>query len=72
MTQSKEVKIVASNLNVVKKALEVYQWEMQKYLNELPFVIPLKLYWIEHAVFGEIPNDPSGTLVFSNHSLGWS
>lgn len=22
-------------------------------------------------MFGEIPNDLSGTLVFSNHSLGW-
>lgn len=25
---------------------------------------------MEHVVFGELPSDLSGTLVFSNHSLG--
>ncbi|XP_019303927.2 cilia- and flagella-associated protein 44 isoform X1 [Panthera pardus] len=69
-TLSKKVKIVATNLNAAEEALEAYQREKQQRLNELLVVVPLKLHQIEHIVFGEIPNDLSGTLVFSNHSLG--
>ncbi|XP_045641123.1 cilia- and flagella-associated protein 44 isoform X3 [Ursus americanus] len=69
-TLSKKVKVVATNLNVAEEALEAYQREKQQRLNELLVVIPLKLHQVEHVVFGEIPNDLSGTLVFSNHSLG--
>ncbi|XP_077628012.1 cilia- and flagella-associated protein 44 [Crocuta crocuta] len=69
-TLSKKVKIVATNLNAAEEALEAYQREKQQRLNELIVVIPLKLHQMEHIVFGEIPNDLSGTLVFSNHSLG--
>ncbi|XP_029795183.1 cilia- and flagella-associated protein 44 [Suricata suricatta] len=68
-TLSKKVKIVATNLNAAEKALEAYQREKQQQLNELLVVVPLKLHQIEHIVLGEIPNDLSGTLVFSNHSL---
>uniref|UniRef100_A0A8D2C9B5 Cilia and flagella associated protein 44 n=1 Tax=Sus scrofa TaxID=9823 RepID=A0A8D2C9B5_PIG len=67
---SKKVKIVATNLNAAEEALEAYQREKQQQLNELLVVIPLKLHQIEHVVYGEIPSDLSGTLVFSNHSLG--
>ncbi|XP_038318346.1 cilia- and flagella-associated protein 44 isoform X1 [Canis lupus familiaris] len=66
---SKKVKIVATNLNAAEEALEAYQREKQQRLNELMIVIPLKLHQIEHVVFGEIPSDLSGTLVFSNQSL---
>ncbi|KAF6117976.1 cilia and flagella associated protein 44 [Phyllostomus discolor] len=69
-TLSKKVKIVATNLNAAEEALEAYQREKQQRLNELLVVIPLKLHQIEYVVFGEIPGDLSGTLVFSNHSLG--
>ncbi|XP_004675512.1 PREDICTED: cilia- and flagella-associated protein 44 [Condylura cristata] len=68
-TLSKKVKIVATNLNTAEAALEAYQREKQQRLNELLVVIPLKLHQIEYVIFGEIPNDLSGTLVFSNHSL---
>ncbi|XP_037381439.1 cilia- and flagella-associated protein 44 [Talpa occidentalis] len=68
-TLSKKVKIVATNLNAAEAALEAYQREKQQRLNELLVVIPLKLHQIEYVIFGEIPNDLSGTLVFSNHSL---
>ncbi|XP_006742095.1 cilia- and flagella-associated protein 44-like, partial [Leptonychotes weddellii] len=64
------VKVVAANLNVAEEALEAYQREKQQRLNELLVVIPLKLHQVEYVAFGEIPNDLSGTLVFSNHSLG--
>uniref|UniRef100_A0A671DQ09 Cilia- and flagella-associated protein 44 n=1 Tax=Rhinolophus ferrumequinum TaxID=59479 RepID=A0A671DQ09_RHIFE len=66
---SKKVRHVATNLNAAEEALEAYQREKQQRLNELLVVIPLKLHQIEHVVFGEIPSDLSGTLVFSNHSL---
>ncbi|XP_059777116.1 cilia- and flagella-associated protein 44 isoform X2 [Balaenoptera ricei] len=69
-TLSKKVNIVATNLNMAEEALEAYQREKQQRLNELLVVIPLKLHQIEYVVFGEIPSDLSGTLVFSNHSLG--
>ncbi|XP_044627520.1 cilia- and flagella-associated protein 44 isoform X1 [Equus asinus] len=69
-TMSKKVKIVGTNLNAAEEALEAYQREKQQRLNELLVVIPLKLHQIEYVVFGEIPTDLSGTLVFSNHSLG--
>ncbi|XP_035299446.1 cilia- and flagella-associated protein 44 [Cricetulus griseus] len=69
-TLSKKVKVVAANLNAAEEALEAYQREKQQRLNELLVVIPLKLHQIEYMVFGEIPTDLSGTLVFSNHSLG--
>ncbi|XP_060226448.1 cilia- and flagella-associated protein 44 [Meriones unguiculatus] len=68
-TISKKVKVVATNLNAAEEALEAYQREKQQRLNELLVVIPLKLHQIEYMVFGEVPNDLSGTLVFSNHSL---
>ncbi|XP_074260450.1 cilia- and flagella-associated protein 44 isoform X3 [Saimiri boliviensis] len=68
-TLSKKVKIVAANLNAAEEALEAYQREKQQRLNELLVVIPLKLHQIEYVVFGEIPSDLSGTLVFSNHAL---
>ncbi|XP_007453209.1 PREDICTED: WD repeat-containing protein 52, partial [Lipotes vexillifer] len=68
-TLSKKVKIVATNLNMAEEALEAYQREKQQRLNELLVVIPLKLHQIEYVVFGEIPSDLSGTLVFSNRSL---
>ncbi|KAK1343893.1 hypothetical protein QTO34_014449 [Cnephaeus nilssonii] len=68
-TLSKKVKIVATNLNAAEEDLEAYQREKQQQLNEILVVIPLKLHQIEHVVFGEIPTDLSGTLVFSNHSL---
>ncbi|XP_058517882.1 cilia- and flagella-associated protein 44 isoform X3 [Ochotona princeps] len=67
---SKKVKVVAANLNTAEEALEAYQREKQQRLNELLVVMPLKLHQIEYMVFGEIPSDLSGTLVFSNHSLG--
>ncbi|KAM5276565.1 cilia- and flagella-associated protein 44 isoform 2-T2 [Hipposideros larvatus] len=66
---SKKIKNVATNLNAAEEALEAYQREKQQRLNELLVVIPLKLHQIEHVVFGEIPSDLSGTLVFSNRSL---
>ncbi|XP_007516403.1 cilia- and flagella-associated protein 44 [Erinaceus europaeus] len=66
---SKKVKVVANNLNAAEEALEAYQREKQQRLNELLVVIPLKLHQLEYMVFGEIPNDLSGTLVFSNRSL---
>ncbi|XP_005674985.2 PREDICTED: cilia- and flagella-associated protein 44 [Capra hircus] len=69
-TLSKKVKIVATNLNAAEEALEAYQREKQQRLNELLVVIPLKLHQIEYVLYGEIPSDLSGTLVFSNHSLG--
>ncbi|XP_007945643.1 cilia- and flagella-associated protein 44 [Orycteropus afer afer] len=69
-TLSKKVKIVANNLNAAEEDLEAYQREKQQRLNELLVVIPLKLHQIEYVVFGDIPNDLSGTLVFSNRSLG--
>nr|XP_051674406.1 cilia- and flagella-associated protein 44 [Oryctolagus cuniculus] len=69
-TLSKKVKVVATNLNAAEEALEAYQREKQQRLNELLVVVPLKLHQIEYMVFGEIPSDLSGTLVFSNHSLG--
>uniref|UniRef100_A0A8C9DMX2 Cilia- and flagella-associated protein 44 n=1 Tax=Prolemur simus TaxID=1328070 RepID=A0A8C9DMX2_PROSS len=69
-TLSKKVKIVATNLNAAEEALEAYQREKQRRLNELLVVIPLKLHQIEYVVLGEIPSDLSGTLVFSNQSLG--
>ncbi|PNJ64027.1 CFAP44 isoform 10, partial [Pongo abelii] len=68
-TLSKKVKIVATNLNAAEEALEAYQREKQQRLNELLVVIPLKLHQIEYVVFGEIPSDLSGTLVFSHHAL---
>ncbi|XP_031219826.1 cilia- and flagella-associated protein 44 isoform X2 [Mastomys coucha] len=68
-TFSKKVKVVATNLNAAEEALEAYQREKQQRLNELLVVIPLKLHQIEYVVFGEVPEDLSGTLVFSNHSL---
>ncbi|XP_016055705.1 PREDICTED: cilia- and flagella-associated protein 44 [Miniopterus natalensis] len=69
-TLSKKVKVVAANLNAAEEDLEAYQREKQQQLNELLVVVPLKLHQIEHVVFGEIPSDLSGTLVFSNGSLG--
>ncbi|CAH6792361.1 cilia- and flagella-associated protein 44 [Phodopus roborovskii] len=69
-TFSKKVKVVATNLNAAEEALEAYQREKQQRLNELLVVIPLKLHQIEYVIFGEVPTDLSGTLVFSNHSLG--
>ncbi|XP_051006513.1 cilia- and flagella-associated protein 44, partial [Acomys russatus] len=69
-TISKKVKVVGTNLNAAEEALEAYQREKQQRLNELLVVIPLKIHQIEYVVFGEVPNDLSGTLVFSNHSLG--
>ncbi|KAM6162750.1 cilia- and flagella-associated protein 44 [Erethizon dorsatum] len=69
-TLSKKVKVVAMNLKAAEEALEAYQREKQQQVNEVLVVIPLKLHQIEYMVFGEIPNDLSGTLVFSNHSLG--
>ncbi|XP_039698929.1 cilia- and flagella-associated protein 44 isoform X1 [Pteropus medius] len=69
-TLSKKVKIIATNLNAAEEDLEAYQREKQQRLNELLVVIPLKLHQIEYVVFGEIPSDLSGTLVFSNRSLG--
>ncbi|XP_021065572.1 cilia- and flagella-associated protein 44 [Mus pahari] len=68
-TISKKVKVVATNLNAAEEALEAYQREKQQRLNELLVVIPLKLHQIEYVEFGEVPEDLSGTLVFSNHSL---
>ncbi|XP_048201777.1 cilia- and flagella-associated protein 44 [Perognathus longimembris pacificus] len=68
-TMSKKVKVVAMNLNAAEEALEAYQREKQQRLNELLVAIPLKLHQIEYMVLGEIPDDLSGTLVFSNHSL---
>ncbi|XP_036208237.1 cilia- and flagella-associated protein 44 [Myotis myotis] len=68
-TLSKKVKIVANNLNAAEEDLEAYQREKQQQLNEILVVIPLKLHQIEYVIFGEIPTDLSGTLVFSNHSL---
>ncbi|XP_006522026.1 cilia- and flagella-associated protein 44 isoform X2 [Mus musculus] len=68
-TISKKVKVVATNLNAAEEALEAYQREKQQRLNELLVVIPLKLHQIEYMEFGEVPEDLSGTLVFSNHSL---
>lgn len=68
-TISKKVKVVATNLNAAEEALEAYQREKQQRLNELLVVIPLKLHQIEYVVFGEVPEDLSGTLIFSNHSL---
>ncbi|XP_073087767.1 cilia- and flagella-associated protein 44 isoform X4 [Manis javanica] len=67
---SKKVKVVATNLDAAEEALEAYQREKQQRLNELLVVIPLKFHQMEHVVFGELPSDLSGTLVFSNHSLG--
>ncbi|OWK00433.1 hypothetical protein Celaphus_00019585 [Cervus elaphus hippelaphus] len=69
-TLSKKVKIVATNLNAAEEALEAYQREKQQRLNELLVVIPLKLHQIEYVLFGELPSDLSGSLVFSNRSLG--
>uniref|UniRef100_G1NV67 Cilia and flagella associated protein 44 n=1 Tax=Myotis lucifugus TaxID=59463 RepID=G1NV67_MYOLU len=68
-TLSKKVKIVANNLNAAEEDLEAYQREKQQQLNEILVVIPLKLHQIEYVIFGEIPTDLSGTLVFSNQSL---
>ncbi|MBZ3875207.1 Cilia- and flagella-associated protein 44, partial [Sciurus carolinensis] len=69
-TLSKKVKIVATNLNAAEEALEAYQREKQQQLNELLVVFPLKLHQVEYMQSGEIPHDLSGTLVFSNLSLG--
>ncbi|XP_021120846.1 cilia- and flagella-associated protein 44 [Heterocephalus glaber] len=69
-TLSKKVKVVAMNLKTAEEALEAYQREKQQQLNEVLVVLPFKLHQIEYMVFGEIPSDLSGTLVFSNHSLG--
>ncbi|XP_045142087.1 cilia- and flagella-associated protein 44 [Echinops telfairi] len=69
-TLSKKVKTVANNLHAAEEALEAYQREKQQRLNELLVVFPLKLHQVEYMMFGEIPNDLSGTLVFSNRSLG--
>ncbi|XP_010628403.1 cilia- and flagella-associated protein 44 isoform X1 [Fukomys damarensis] len=69
-TLSKKVKVVAMNLKAAEEALEAYQREKQQQLNEVLVVLPFKLHQIEYMVFGEVPSDLSGTLVFSNHSLG--
>nr|XP_003469323.1 cilia- and flagella-associated protein 44 [Cavia porcellus] len=69
-TLSKKVKVVAMNLMTAEEALEAYQREKQQQLNEVLVVIPLKLHQIEYMVLGEIPSDLSGSLVFSNQSLG--
>ncbi|XP_072470087.1 cilia- and flagella-associated protein 44 [Notamacropus eugenii] len=65
----KKVKVVAANLETAEEALEAYQREKQQRLNELLVVIPLKLHQIECVEFGEIPQDLSNALVFSNSSL---
>ncbi|XP_029426224.1 cilia- and flagella-associated protein 44 [Nannospalax galili] len=69
-TFSKKIKVVATNLHAAEEAVEAFQREKQQRLNELLVVIPLKLHQIEYMVMGEVPDDLSGTLVFSNHSLG--
>ncbi|XP_074157296.1 LOW QUALITY PROTEIN: cilia- and flagella-associated protein 44 [Sminthopsis crassicaudata] len=65
----KKVKVVAANLVTAEDALEAYQREKQQRLNELLVVIPLKLHQIECVEFGEIPQDLSNALVFSNTAL---
>lgn len=60
---------MGTNLNAAEEALEAYQREKQQQLNELLVVIPLKLHQVEYMIFGEIPSDLSGALVFSNASL---
>nr|XP_020862787.1 cilia- and flagella-associated protein 44 isoform X2 [Phascolarctos cinereus] len=66
---SKKVKVVVNNLETAEEALEAYQREKQQRLNELLVVIPLKLHQVECVEFGEIPQDLSNALVFSNSSL---
>ncbi|XP_044522710.1 cilia- and flagella-associated protein 44 [Gracilinanus agilis] len=66
---SKKVKVVGSNLRTAEEALEAYQREKQQRLNELLVVVPLKLHQIECVELGEIPDDLSNALVFSNSSL---
>uniref|UniRef100_A0A8D0G0V4 Cilia- and flagella-associated protein 44 n=1 Tax=Sphenodon punctatus TaxID=8508 RepID=A0A8D0G0V4_SPHPU len=65
----KKVKVVAASLDTAEGELEAYQREKQRRLNELHVVVPLKLHQVEFVANGEIPNDLSQALVFTNPSL---
>ncbi|NXN22326.1 CFA44 protein, partial [Nycticryphes semicollaris] len=65
----KKVEVVEISLNTTEKELETFQWEKQQRLNELYVVVPLKLHQVEYLVNGEMPNDFSQALVFTNQTL---
>ncbi|KAM5180821.1 cilia- and flagella-associated protein 44 [Mantella aurantiaca] len=66
---AKKMKIVEANLKSAVAELEAFQREKQQKLNELYVVVPLKLHQVDYMINGEIPNDLSQALVFTNHSL---
>ncbi|XP_067402528.1 LOW QUALITY PROTEIN: cilia- and flagella-associated protein 44 [Emydura macquarii macquarii] len=66
---AKKVKVVEASLDTAEGELEAFQREKQQRLNELHVVVPLKLHQVEYVVNGELPNDLSQTLVFTNQSL---
>ncbi|XP_062982990.1 cilia- and flagella-associated protein 44 [Elgaria multicarinata webbii] len=66
---AKKVKVVAASLDAADWELEAYQREKQQRLNELHVVVPLKLHQVEYISNGEIPQDLSQALVFTNQSL---
>ncbi|NWW51866.1 CFA44 protein, partial [Pedionomus torquatus] len=65
----KKAKVAEISLNTTEKELETFQWEKQQRLNELYVVVPLKLHQVEYLVNGEMPNDFSQALVFTNQTL---
>ncbi|XP_075762751.1 cilia- and flagella-associated protein 44 isoform X2 [Pelodiscus sinensis] len=66
---AKKVKVVQASFDTAEGELEAFQREKQQRLNELHVVVPLKLHQVEYMVNGELPNDLSQALVFTNQSL---
>ncbi|NWJ10005.1 CFA44 protein, partial [Crypturellus undulatus] len=66
---AKKAKVIEGSLDTAVGELETFQREKQQKLNELHVVVPLKLHQVEYLVNGEIPNDFSQALVFTNQSL---
>ncbi|KAM9388219.1 cilia- and flagella-associated protein 44 [Phaethornis superciliosus] len=64
-----KAKVVETSLGTAERELETFQWEKQQRMNDLYVVVPLKLHQVEYLVNGEMPNDFSQALVFTNHSL---
>ncbi|NWX82866.1 CFA44 protein, partial [Nothoprocta ornata] len=66
---AKKAKVIEASLDTAVGELESFQREKQQKLNELHVVVPLKLHQVEYLVNGEMPNDFSQALVFTNQSL---
>ncbi|XP_065532760.1 cilia- and flagella-associated protein 44 isoform X1 [Lathamus discolor] len=66
---ARKAKELETSLDIADRELDTFQWEKQQRMNDLYVAVPLKLHQVEYLINGEMPDDFSQALVFTNQSL---